>query len=213
LLFKWILLFDHHRNEDMSILKLWPNDKSKSNLLKTDQPTMICVVHLPKKIQMQLFKTGSLPPVPTTKEEKEAYWENSHTTKKGKFRDTVTKQFFKRHDIFKLFKQPMETAKKACKSGKRTTSVKNIKSFVLKQQTFKIKVLLEDPMVKDGICISKYRDQSNDETKQKAEKELTKWEEEQKLQAEANAVQSEAKDTADDPESDKEREADLTKVC
>jgi len=117
LLFEWVLLFDHLRNEDMSILKLWPNDESKSYLLKTDQPTMICVFHLPKKIRAQLFETGSLPPVPPTKEGKEAYWENSHTTKKGKFRDTVTKQFFKGHDIFKLFKQPMETAKKACKSG------------------------------------------------------------------------------------------------
>jgi hypothetical protein len=206
LLFEWVLLFDHLRNEDMSILKLWPNDESKSYLLKTDQPTMICVFHLPKKIRARLFETGSLPPVPLTQEGKEAYWENYYTTQKGKFRNTVTQQFFKGQDIFKLFKEPMETAKKACKSEKRTTSVKNIKSFVLKQHTFKIKVLLEDPMVKNGIYISKYRDRSTKETKEKAEEELRQWEEEQTLRAKAKAVPVQVQ--ADQPESVEEMETD-----
>jgi len=182
LFFEWTLLFDHNRKEDMHILELWPTDNNSRKLLKKDQPTMICSHHLPPNIRTQLLETGSLPPVPANKIDQEAYWQFPKSHSLGKKRNTVTKQFFKNYDIFQLFKKPMRTMKASCMPGKRKKSVNNVGPFVVKRNSFKIKVFLSDPVVQleRGICDSKYKCQMSAATAKKAELEFKKWEEEQK---------------------------------
>jgi hypothetical protein len=184
LLFVWTLLFDHDRKEDMSILQAWPNDEKNRSLLANDQPTMICAIHMPQHIKSELFDTGSLPSVPIDQEAKDAYWRYSGRSKIT--RDTVTKQFFKGFNIFKLLAEPMETAKKECSSKsmpKRLKSVVNVGPFVVEQNAFKIKVLLLDPMVKKQknktyYCYSYYKDQRSDKTKLKAKNATAQWKKE-----------------------------------
>jgi len=184
LLFVWTLLFDHDRKEDMSILQAWPNDEKNRSLLANDQPTMICAIHMPQHIKTELFDTGSLPSVPIDQEAKDAYWRYSGRSKIT--RDTVTKQFFKGFNIFKLLAEPMETAKKECSSKsmpKRLKSVVNVGPFVVEQNAFKIKVLLLDPMVKKQknktyYCYSYYKDQRSDKTKLKAKNATAQWKKE-----------------------------------
>jgi len=182
LLFEWTLLFDHDRKEDMSILQAWPNDEKNRSLLANDQPTMICAIHMPQHIKTELFDTGSLPSVPIDQEAKDAYWRYSGRSKIT--RDTVTKQFFKGFNIFKLLAEPMKTAKEECKSmPKRLKSVVDVGPFVVEQNAFKIKVLLLDPMVKKQknktyYCYSYYKDQRSDKTKLKAKNATAKWKKE-----------------------------------
>ena len=182
LLFVWTLLFDHDRKEDMSILQAWPNDEKNRSLLANDQPTMICAIHMPQHIKTELFDTGSLPSVPIDQEAKDAYWRYSGRSKIT--RDTVTKQFFKGFNIFKLLAEPMKTAKEECKSmPKRLKSVVDVGPFVVEQNAFKIKVLLLDPMVKKQknktyYCYSYYKDQRSDKTKLKAKNATAQWKKE-----------------------------------
>jgi hypothetical protein len=182
LLFEWTLLFDHDRKEDMSILQAWPNDEKNRSLLANDQPTMICAIHMPQHIKTVLFDTGSLPSVPIDQEAKDAYWRYSGRSKIT--RDTVTKQFFKGFNIFKLLAEPMKTAKEECKSmPKRLKSVVDVGPFVVEQNAFKIKVLLLDPMVKKQknktyYCYSYYKDQRSDKTKLKAKNATAQWKKE-----------------------------------
>jgi len=144
-------------------------------LLKKDQPTMLCNCHLPPKIRKQLFETGSLS-VPTNQQEKDAYWKFSNDSKKT--RDTVTKQFFHKFNIFRLFKKQMNSAQETYVSGSCKKSVSNICPFVVKRNSFDIKVLRTDPMVQleRGICDSNYRGQRSAKRVKKAKLEFQKWE-------------------------------------
>jgi hypothetical protein len=80
LFFEWIVLFDNCCKSDMSVLNIWPKDETNKALLRNDQPTMICALHLPQHIRSKLFRTGLLPPVPTSKAAQDAYWQYSTRT-------------------------------------------------------------------------------------------------------------------------------------
>jgi len=136
---------------------------------------MLCNCHLPPKIRKQLFETGSLS-VPTNQQEKDAYWKFSNDSKKT--RDTVTKQFFHKFNIFRLFKKQMNSAQETYVSGSCKKSVSNICPFVVKRNSFDIKVLRTDPMVQleRGICDSNYRGQRSAKRVKKAKLEFQKWE-------------------------------------
>jgi hypothetical protein len=179
LLFEWIVLFDNCCKRDMSVLNIWPKDETNKALLRNDQPTMICAVHLPLHIRLQLFRTGLLPPVPTSKAAQDAYWQYSKNKTK---RDTVTQRLFKGFNIFQLFEKPMEMAHQSSNSSSssnisddRNTSVSFnlVGPCIVKQNTFKIKVLSVDPMVikkKNGthFCKNNYKDQQSKLTIAKA---------------------------------------------
>jgi len=216
LLFEWIVLFDNCCKRDMSVLNIWPKDETNRALLRNDQPTMICALHLPQHIRSQLFRTGLLPPVPTSKAAQDAYWQYSKNKNK---RDTVTQRLFKGFNIFQLFEKPMERAHQSSSSSSSSNSSSNniddcntsvsfnlIGPCIVKQNTFKIKVLSVDPMVikkKNGtlFCKNNYKDQRNKSTIAKA-KLLFDDTQQQQQQQQQQAKENKCKFTNADSDSD-----------